>query len=207
MQGLPVWSHLLVRPATPLDVVDAGADVVSHAPLLAFALGPERARALLATDPDSALDVDDPAIDSVLAAMIEHSTIFEPTLFIYQDRQELLRVSGALVARGNQAGVRISAGTDSLASADGEIVTLPNLHRELQLLVELGGLTPAQALDAATRTGAAAAGVLDSRGTIAAGKLADLVVLAADPTVDIRNTEQLEVVIKRGRIYRRASSP
>jgi len=198
-QDLPVWSHLYVGPAEPIDVVEAGTDVVSHASHLAFALGRERARALLATDPDSALDLSDPAIDSVLMAMVRHGTIYEPTLFVYQDRPANLRVAAALVALAHGAGVPISAGTDSLAGADG--VSLPNLHREMQLLVELAGLSPAEALDAATRTAAAATNVLDSRGTVEVGKLADLVVLDADPIADIRNTERVMMVVKRGRVY------
>lgn len=65
------------------------------------------------------------------------------------------------------------------------------------------GLTPAEALRAATRNGAQAIGVLGSRGTIEVGKLADLVVLRADPLRDIRNTRSVELVVKHGRIYRR----
>jgi imidazolonepropionase-like amidohydrolase len=198
-QDLPVWSHLYVRPAGPMDVVEAGVDVVSHATLLARAMGRERARALRAVDPDSALDVTDPAIDSVIVAMKRRGTIYEPTLFIYQDRPADLRLAGALVEQVHAAGIRISAGTDSLAGADG--VSLPNLHREMQLLVELGGLRPAEALAAATRTAAAATNVLDSRGTVEVGKLADLVVLAADPTVDVTHTTQVVLVVKRGHVY------
>ncbi len=205
-QDLPVWSHLYVGPAGPLDVVEAGTDVVSHATHLAFALGRERGRALLTAEVDSALDLSDPAIDSVLAAMVDNGTVYEPTLFIYQDRPASLRLAGALVRMAHAAGVRISAGTDSVAGADGDTVTLPNIHREMQLLVEIGGLTPAEALDAATRTAAVAANVLDSRGTVAVGKLADLVVLAGDPTADIRNSERVEGIIKRGRIYSRSST-
>jgi imidazolonepropionase-like amidohydrolase len=205
-QGLPVWSHLTVRPAQPIEVVESGADVVSHAPLLAFALGPRRARALMNGDSGAAADLDDPAIERVLAAMADRGTIFEPTLFVYQDRPAVLGVSGELVRLADQAGVTISAGTDSLAGADGDLVTLPNIHREMQLLVEHGSLSPIRALDAATRIGAMAANVLESRGTVERGKLADLVVLEADPTVNIRNTELIEIVIKRGRVYSRASS-
>ena len=172
---------------------------MSHASHLAFALGRERARALLAADPDSTIDLSDPAIDSVLVAMVLHGTIYEPTLFIYQDRPASMRVAAALVALAHGAGVPISAGTDSLAGADG--LSLPNLHREMQLLVELAGLSPAGALDAATRTAAAATNVLDSRGTVEVGKLADLVVLDADPIADIRNTERVMMVVKRGRVY------
>jgi imidazolonepropionase-like amidohydrolase len=200
-QGLPVWSHLRVGPATPLDVVDAGADVVSHATLLAAALGREGYLSLLGTELDAPLDISDPKIEAVLTAMLEHGTIFEPTLFIYQDRPRQLRAAGALLAKVHQAGIPVSAGTDSVGGADG--FSQPNIYREMQLLVESGGLNAAEALDAATRTAAEAANVLDSRGTVEVGKLADLVVLAADPLADISNLSQTQMVVKRGRIFDR----
>jgi imidazolonepropionase-like amidohydrolase len=75
---------------------------------------------------------------------------------------------------------------------------LPNLHQELALLVQ-AGLTPLDALIAATRTGAEVLGISASHGTIAVGKAADLLVLRADPLADIRNTRQIDFVIKRGK--------
>jgi imidazolonepropionase-like amidohydrolase len=64
-------------------------------------------------------------------------------------------------------------------------------------LVELG-MTPMQAITAATRNGAIANKASDQYGTIEAGKFADLLLLAADPTADIRNIRQLDVVMKDG---------
>lgn len=66
-------------------------------------------------------------------------------------------------------------------------------------LVELG-MTPAQAIVAATRNGAIAARALDRYGTLEAGKLADIVVLDADPLVDIRNIRKLHMVLKEGAV-------
>jgi imidazolonepropionase-like amidohydrolase len=65
-------------------------------------------------------------------------------------------------------------------------------------LVELG-MTPAQALVAGTRNGAFAARGLKDYGTIEAGKLADLVLLEADPLADIHNIQKVRAVIKDGR--------
>ncbi|HET8623424.1 MAG TPA: amidohydrolase family protein [Gemmatimonadales bacterium] len=94
-----------------------------------------------------------------------------------------------------RAGGVIAAGTD----AANQLLT-PGFseHREMELLVE-AGLTPSDALAAATTAGAALLGV-DSLGVIAAGKAADLVVLAADPLADIRNTRRVERVMVRGRL-------
>ena len=84
----------------------------------------------------------------------------------------------------------------------GQLAELPHLHRELELLVYQAGLTPQQALIAATSTAARVIGVDSLVGTVTPGKLADLVVLTADPLADIRNTRKIEMVIARGVIYR-----
>jgi imidazolonepropionase-like amidohydrolase len=72
-----------------------------------------------------------------------------------------------------------------------------SLHQELELLVE-SGLTPAAALAAATINNAKALGQEDRLGTISAGKLADLVILDADPTTDIRRTREIHAVVRGG---------
>ena len=92
-----------------------------------------------------------------------------------------------------QAGVPILAGTDAPnpGTAHGS-----SLHRELELLVE-AGLTPAEALAAATSVPARAFG-LDDRGRIAPGLRADLVLVAGDATRDILATRAIEAVWKGG---------
>jgi len=78
-------------------------------------------------------------------------------------------------------------------------------HLELEYMVK-AGLTPMQALTAATFLGAKFLGVLDNTGTVEAGKDADLIVLDADPTSDITNTRSINMVIRKGRIYRPSSN-
>jgi imidazolonepropionase-like amidohydrolase len=73
-------------------------------------------------------------------------------------------------------------------------------------LVELG-MTPSQAIVSATRNGALAARGLKDFGTIEAGKLADVVVLTADPLADIGNLRKIAAVMKDGRIVDRARLP
>jgi ketosteroid isomerase-like protein len=75
----------------------------------------------------------------------------------------------------------------------------------MELLVKEVGLTPLEAITAATRNGAQVLGVSDSYGTIAPGKMADLVVLTADPSADIRNTTKIAFVIKGGVVHKRKS--
>ena len=60
-------------------------------------------------------------------------------------------------------------------------------------------LSPLEALRAGTLNPALAMGAIDSLGTVETGKLADLVVLAADPTASIDNTRRIEAVVLRGR--------
>ncbi|MFZ5623794.1 MAG: amidohydrolase family protein [Gemmatimonadota bacterium] len=94
-----------------------------------------------------------------------------------------------------RAGGRIATGTDA-----GHQLIVPgySLHEELELLVR-AGLTPLEAITAATANGAAALDA-DSLGAVAAGKVADLVILSKDPVADIRNTRQVEQVVVRGRL-------
>jgi hypothetical protein len=75
-----------------------------------------------------------------------------------------------------------------------------SLHDELELLVR-AGLTPLEALRTATYNPAEFLGALDSLGTVAKGKLADLVLLEANPLSDIRNTRRIAVVIANGRVF------
>jgi imidazolonepropionase-like amidohydrolase len=100
----------------------------------------------------------------------------------------------------NKAGVKLLAGTDTP-----QPFVFPgfSLHQELELLVR-SGLTPLEALRTATYNPAEYLGALDSLGTVGQGKMADLVVLDADPLSDIRNTRRISAVIANGRVFDRA---
>jgi len=101
----------------------------------------------------------------------------------------------------NKAGVKLLAGTDSP-----QPFVFPgfSLHQELELLVR-SGLTPLQALRTATYNPAEFFGALDSLGTVSGGKLADLVLLDANPLTDIRSTRRISTVVANGRVYDRAA--
>jgi len=100
----------------------------------------------------------------------------------------------------NEAGILLLAGTDV-----GVPLQVPgiSLHVELERLVE-AGLSPLGALRAATLNPARVLGMADSLGSIEAGKLADLVLLDADPLADVANTQRIRAVVADGRLYRRA---
>jgi imidazolonepropionase-like amidohydrolase len=89
----------------------------------------------------------------------------------------------------------VACGTDRSSGAD--------VHRELELIVA-GGISPVDAIVICTRNAARFLGKLDDLGTIEPGKLADLVLLAADPTADINNAKRIEVVIKDGLVIDRS---
>lgn len=109
--------------------------------------------------------------------------------------QKQLDVVGSMA----RLGVPILAGTDV-----GNPFVFPgfSLHDELALLVE-AGLSPAQALRSATYQPAVFFNATDSLGTVAAGKLADLVLLDANPLDDIANTRRIEAVFANGRYFGR----
>ena len=101
-----------------------------------------------------------------------------------------------LTAMLYRAGVPILAGTDAP-----EPYVPPGfaLLQELEMLVE-SGLPPGAALQSATMNNATAVKQESQLGSIEPGKLADLVILSADPTADIRNVRRIEKVIRGGRI-------
>ena len=99
------------------------------------------------------------------------------------------------VAKLNAAGVPLALGPDVGGASAGGLFGWTE-HIELEHMVA-AGLTPAQALVAATRTPASILG-LDQLGTIAAGKSADFLVLDANPLDDIRNTRRISRVYLRG---------
>jgi len=94
-----------------------------------------------------------------------------------------------------RAGVPLLAGTDV---QNPYVFPGFSLHEELALLVE-AGLTPAEALRTATLNPAIFLEATDSLGTVDVGKVADLVLLDADPLIDIRNTTRIRGVLLRGR--------
>jgi amidohydrolase family protein len=102
----------------------------------------------------------------------------------------------ALVGRMHRAGVAILPGTDApLRNSPPGF----GLHEELALMAR-AGMPPWEILRAATLMPARYFGMLDSLGTIAVGQIADLVLLGANPLLDIRNTRRVEAVIANGRV-------
>jgi imidazolonepropionase-like amidohydrolase len=102
----------------------------------------------------------------------------------------------AQAATMRRAGVHILTGTDApLRNSPPGF----GLHEELSLLVQ-GGMSPFDVISAATIEPARYFGMLESTGTIAPGKRADLVLLAGNPLLDIRQTRRIVAVVANGRL-------
>jgi imidazolonepropionase-like amidohydrolase len=150
--------------------------------------------------------------DEALQMFLDTGTFLVPTLFIVEDiqvrgneiglpmtqkkYQEFGYLHTESFRRAAAAGVRIAVGTDALdENAHGR-----NAH-ELELMVRYG-MTPMQAIVAATKTSSEVCRVNDKVGTLESGKLADLVVVNGDPLEDIailQDQERLLVVMKEGK--------
>lgn len=180
------------------------------------------------------VDLDSQAVDRVINRLLKSGTYLTPTLAIseshlvpkqYSPGEKNFHddsVTGDLqhtpgeeaiaraqfdrivefVGRAHASGMRIVAGSDTPSPA------LPpgqSLHRELQLLVR-AGLTPLQAIEAATFTPAQMLGQAGKTGSLRHGNRADLLILSADPLADIANTAAIEAVLLGGK-HVRATAP
>jgi imidazolonepropionase-like amidohydrolase len=119
----------------------------------------------------------------------------------FQLARGLFAMDQRMVGAMFHEGVPLMAGTDAMNP-----YCFPgfSLHDELQLLVE-SGLTPLAALQAATINPAKFMDKTADFGTLESGKIADLVLLSADPLKDIRNTTQIQAVWRKGKYFDKAA--
>jgi hypothetical protein len=213
-QGMLVWAHSAVYPATPAQVLAAKPDAISHACAMASQVvgTPGQYKGRPPIDEKPFLAGDNPVMARLFQTMKAQGTILDATASIYAyygglpadpNRKPPLctgPLAAALTGQAYRAGVAISTGTDWVTPYTDP---WPTLHHELAALVK-AGMPPAQVIRSATLIGARAAGQEKDMGTVAPGKLANLIVLAQDPTADIENLKTLERTVKRGRDYPRA---
>jgi hypothetical protein len=113
-----------------------------------------------------------------------------------EDRRREFAKYQELTGKLYQAGVPLLVGTDS---PEPQVTPGYSLHQELEMLVE-SGLPPAAALTAATLTNATVLKERERLGSISVGKVADILLLSANPLDDIRNTRSIELIIHNGTI-------
>ncbi len=146
--------------------------------------------------------------DEVVEMMVENGVFYVPTLNVTQDEEQILesgmpdfmveKALGSAKAhlegfqKALKAGVKIACGADSSPVADFTLSEIEHLTR--------AGMTEMDTLVAATRTSADLCGVMNRMGTVEVGKLADLIVLSADPLEDISNIRRLKLVLKGGKL-------
>jgi imidazolonepropionase-like amidohydrolase len=206
-QHLRVVAHGTVFPAKPGDLVAAGVDMLAHAAYLAWeGSAPSTEFQKRAQGDFTGVPPDSPVIDRLLRAMHDRHVALNPTLWVFADHpatdglaDQRVCWGADLTRRAYAAGVTIVAGTDAMMAEGDE---LPTLHRELELLVTSAGLPPLAAISAATRNAAQVMGLGADRGTLTPGRLADIVLLSANPADDIRNTRTISYVIKGGAVVR-----
>lgn len=213
-QGMLVWAHAAVFPASPQDVIDAGVDVVSHVCMLAYQASEPMPAAYHNRAPveEDKFRTENSAVNSLFDDMKRRGTILDPTLYVYDVMWRVpnaqpkpycsVALAEKLAAQAHRAGVAISTGTD--APADWKSL-YPSLNDELEMLVHTAGLTPLEAIEASSKIGAMTVGQSKELGTIEAGKLADLVFTSKNPLDDIANLRTVVMTIKRGNSYRRAN--
>ena len=182
-------AHCITPPGI-LKALDAGVDIVTHAPL-APALGGHDARnAILRMAHDKRICVPTLTMMKGIAQKSGHPELYENTT---------KEAAKAL----HDVGVPLLAGTDAHSVPEPQVPYQPpygkSLHEELGLLVDVG-LTPLEALKAATELPAKYFKQLD-RGSIEPGKRADLVLLRENPLENIENTKSVEKVWLVGEMF------
>ena len=150
------------------------------------------------------------ATEDTLAMMVEHDTFLVSTTYLTDAmaidriapelRKKALEVfprAKTMLPKAIDMGVRIACGTDAPAIPHGQNA------KELCALVERG-LTPMQAIRAATVTAAELVDAADELGQLATGYLADIIAVPGDPSVDIGRTLDVRFVMKDGQVYKQS---
>jgi imidazolonepropionase-like amidohydrolase len=213
---LPVTSHLEIVDAA--DAIRAGVDGVEHATSFGTALLPlrdaEKYRQAVLADNNARvegryrawdmIDLDTPRARALVQLIVARGTVVSPTLAVFErqtgdkDTTDMhvraFRKMEAFVGGAYRAGAHVVVGSHS---------DVPHAERgwayqrELELLVE-SGLTPMQALMAGTWENARFFRVADRLGTVAAGAMADLVLVEGDPLKNISDMRRIKHVMLNG---------
>jgi imidazolonepropionase-like amidohydrolase len=205
-RGLPFVGHVPAS-MTPMEVSDLGQKSIEHLEFL-----PKACLALFDTESRAAHRVppgcDPESLDELLHRFVQNGTWLDPTIQSF--RYFAPAQWDAIFAGFREAAKQIRqnhhsilAGTDWSSFLE-EKGASPggSLHDELTLLVE-AGFTPLEVLRAATLNPAIFFGLSESLGTIECGKIANLVLLEANPLEDMRNARRIVAVFSEGKLLDR----
>jgi imidazolonepropionase-like amidohydrolase len=136
-----------------------------------------------------------PELDALFEMMKEKNIILDATC--YHGTVNGLKEAAIFTKKAHKMGVKVAAGTDYLGDQP-----LPYIHDELETFVKHCDFTPYEALRSATVIAAETFKMQDKIGTIEKGKIADLLLLNANPLEKITNTKEIHLIIKEGFIYK-----
>ena len=208
-QNMLVWSHGNLDYATPLEVINAGVNTISHAAMISnWNSRNVPVACLKAGLPDSFWDslLRSLPVTELIKAMQKNKTILDATVLTFKEAGSdaslpekrrlawfaMYEIGRRFTILAHEHGIPICAGTD--------LDEKKFVQREIKLLVKECGFTPMDALISATAIGARAIGIEKTTGTIQAGKIANLVLLSADPAREIDNLDKVVLVIKNGKL-------
>lgn len=214
--GLKAWSHAYVGDARPIDAVLGGVETISHAPDISSEVVDKfyqlRRKKEMISNEQKLASFKPENFDKLFTEMKTQGTILDPTLTVFDARSKsteinvLIKEWGYFYTRlAHKNAIKISTGTDGTSDSAG--VDFPLVQKEMQLLVEHAGLTPLEAIQAATIHGAEVIGIEQETGSIEEGKKANLVILSKDPSHDILSAMNISHVIKNGAFIYRGDNP
>ena len=202
---LPFGGHLPLG-MTAVEASDAGQGSIEHAALNALCVRDPndlRPPAAGAPAPPTPLAVDEAKCEQALRRLRQNGTYFSPTILAPGSGNARTRaLSLAVIRLANKVGVRLLTGTDGPGGGywRGDYGSIDRWPQDDMAGMVEAGLTPLEALRAGTLNPALLFGMENQLGRISAGSLADLVLLDADPLVDITNTKRINAVVANGRL-------
>lgn len=223
-QKIPLATHL-PRSVRIAEASDAGTRSIEHIEMLLESVSFDVAAGEKPKEPLAALaEITDEKANALFARFVKNGTYYTPTLVGYRSfvqeaeegaakdsakwrdslaaRQKIFSRFKQFVGMMQKSGVGILAGTDFARKRDAYPYPVPqpgaDLHDELALFVE-SGLTPLEAIQTATLNPAKWLNIQKDYGTIEKGKVADIVLLEANPLEDIKNTRRIDAVVLNGR--------
>ncbi|CAF1247912.1 unnamed protein product [Rotaria sordida] len=229
-QGLRIWAHSAIFPTKPSEEVAAGIEVLSHTAYFVFeSYDPMPQSYKVRFNGDYVNhSYNSQNITNLLQMIKQADVILDATVYVFTEPDSIrtnsyfsmFRSSASTASHNNdldfprigqqwifnvtrnahELGIRICAGTDDLGSSElGD--KFPNIHKEIELFVHECGFSPLEAITSVTKTASQAIGIDKYYGTIEPGKVADLVILYDDPSINITNTRKIYSVIKQGIFY------